>query len=253
MSNQEWRTSPCLQFVLPTQPTIRQSGRKVVSSDQRQLHGREPRTSLSVTLMPKSTLHWGVYMCCRQRSTEERPLPYEDEAEFWLCPSSIFVDMALRFTVLVCASSLSDPTTGVSSPVTFMVWLSEDEFEDVEEMRDLASRLSRTCRKSPLLMASSSSSSWWFPGRREKTLIVMRLCCCIFLRFPSDSNFLTWQRGRQHSFFSHGAEEDVQTLLVRDVNQLHLIQQVHIHLHRGDATNRSCNKKRSIWKCMYIA
>lgn len=93
----------------------------------------------------------------------------------------------------------------------------------------------------------------YFLGRQRKTLLAMQLCRCAFIKVL----FLTWQRGSQHSFFSYGTEKDIQTLLVRDVNRLHLIQQVHIHLHRRDAANRSCSKKRNnsmkILLCIYMA
>lgn len=36
-----------------------------------------------------------------------------------------------------------------------LVWLSEEELEEVDDRRDFASRPSRTCRKSPLLMTPS--------------------------------------------------------------------------------------------------
>lgn len=74
--------------------------------------------------------------------------------------------MARRLTVLVCVSSSSD-LTGVSPPLALVVWLSEEEFEDVEDMRDLASRPSRTCRKSPLLMTSSLLLCPWTVSQIE--------------------------------------------------------------------------------------
>lgn len=50
----------------------------------------------------------------------------------------------------------------------------------------------------------------------------------------------TWQRRGQQTLLASGAEEDVQRLLIRDVHQLHLVQQVHVHLHGRDAADCSC-------------
>ncbi|KAG7229630.1 hypothetical protein INR49_012674, partial [Caranx melampygus] len=64
---------------------------------------------------------------------------------------------SLLLTVLACVSSSSDPTKGVFPPLALVVWLSEEEFEDVEDFRDLASRPSRTCRKK---LKKTSKASW---------------------------------------------------------------------------------------------
>lgn len=62
--------------------------------------------------------------------------------------------MARLFSVPVCVPSSADLTAG-ASPSLASVWLSKEQLEDVDDMRDFASRPSRTCRKSPLAMASS--------------------------------------------------------------------------------------------------
>lgn len=53
----------------------------------------------------------------------------------------------------MCVSSSSDPTAEVSSLLALEV--SAEEREDEEDMRDLVSRPSRTCRRGPLLRTPS--------------------------------------------------------------------------------------------------
>lgn len=65
-------------------------------------------------------------------------------------------DTPLSAAAPLGVSSLSDPTRGVSPPLTLAAWLSEEQSEDVEDMRDLPSRRSRTWRNSPFLTAASS-------------------------------------------------------------------------------------------------
>ena len=77
---------------------------------------------------------------------------------------------------------------------------------------------------------------------RWQTLSSVQICCYIASHLCSTSDVHTWQWGHQHFVFSSRTEEDIQSLLVRVVNQLHLVQHVHIHLHRRDAANGSCQK-----------
>lgn len=141
--------------------------------------------------------------------------------------------MVRLFRVPVCIPSSASPSSALG------VWLSEEEFEEVEDMRDLASRPSRTWRKSPWLMTSSFLLCPWTVGQMEHTVSGQP--------WPSHRPRLpTWQWRRQPPFLSTGTEEDVQGLLVGDVDQLHLVQQVHVHLHGRDAADRSCRRRKQM-------
>ena len=109
--------------------------------------------------------------------SRERP-SYEDDGGVWVFIFSVSGGAALRLTVLVCVSSSSDLTTGVSPPLA-LVWLSSEEFEDVEDMRDLASRPSRTCRKSPLLMTSSLLLFAWTVSQTEHIVRDVTMHCFV--------------------------------------------------------------------------
>lgn len=134
-----------------------------------------------------------------------------------------------------------------SPPLALLLWLSEEELEDVEDMRDLASRPSRTCPKSPLRVTSSSPSLLLLiPCTASRIQNIVRDASA--RRFSQKPRLLfwvcfhTWQRGGQRPVFSLAAEEHIQGLLVGDVCQIHLVQQVHVHLHGRDAANRSCGR-----------
>lgn len=84
-----------------------------------------------------------------------------------------------------------------------------------------------------------TSSLLLFPWTVSQMMNIVRavFLLLILCDICSTSRLYTWKWGCQHSFFSSRAEEDIQSLLIRDVNQLHLVQQVHVHLHRRDAAN----------------